>query len=253
MDTPASGTLWLGRTAVLAGACTGLAWSGHAVYAGGSASLWGFALATLGTGLVLGHLTRVQRGLTELLGILLLAQAVFHLWFELTASAQSTQSTHHANPGTADLLHHSVGVGGSWSPGMLLGHIWAALVTAAVLAHGEELIWSLATLLGQAIPTILQPSTLHHAAGRAPTPDTSVPTPRSTGRVTAYPRGPPPAPRHRMSPSGHGSTIDANNDERSGTCPCQRSRIGAPPSPQPSPAAPCSPPSPPPGRVPTTS
>lgn len=187
MNTPGFGPLWLTRTVVLAVACTGLSWAGHSIYAQGSASLGGFVFATLLTAAALARFTRSQRGATEILGVLVLAQVGFHFVFEATSTTTPVASAPVAS--APELAHH--GAHSSYAPGMLIGHLWAALITAAVLSYGESLLWTLTALLGQALPRLLRIPNLLPPGRYVPVPYPPTIRPRSARLLLGYPRGPP--------------------------------------------------------------
>ncbi|WP_046470008.1 hypothetical protein [Allosalinactinospora lopnorensis] len=139
MHAPSQGPLWGARTALLAAACTGIAWSGHIAWGGSAVSSGSFLLATAALGLLLGPFTRSQRGFGEIFAVLAAAQCGLHIIFQFTAAPA---------PLTAHAGHGLLG----YSPGMLAGHLWAALLAAALLAHGEAALWTLLALLGRALP-----------------------------------------------------------------------------------------------------
>ncbi|WP_181874379.1 hypothetical protein [Marinitenerispora sediminis] len=148
MHLPSRGPLWLVRTALLAMACTGLAWAGHAVWAGGDTTALSFPLATGFTALAVAPFTRSQRGFGEIFGVLAAAQAVTHILFVSTGPAAAHPAAVIAHVGPCVL---------GYSPGMLAGHLWAALLAAALLSRGETALWSLSALLGYALPRLLEP------------------------------------------------------------------------------------------------
>nr|WP_053616433.1 hypothetical protein [Nocardiopsis sp. NRRL B-16309] len=149
---PAHGPLRLVRTAFLAGACTGLSWAGHQLWAGGASDGGGFLLATAVLTPVLWHFTRIMRSFGEVFAVLAPVQIVLHLAMQGAGGTGSAfAGTGHSGHG---LLTHALGL----SPGMLLAHLWAALLASALLAHGESALWSLAVLLARALPPLLRAS-----------------------------------------------------------------------------------------------
>lgn len=154
MRTPARGILWAFRTATLAVGCTGLAWGGH-IAAGGDpgGAVSALLLATLFTGVLLARFTRDQRGSTEIFAVLAAAQVVLHLLFQSAAPATADHVAAMAgDPASAPHAHAVFG----YSAGMLVAHLWAALLAAALLSRGEHALWTLLGLLDRAVPTLLR-------------------------------------------------------------------------------------------------
>lgn len=183
---PAHGTLRLLRTASLAGACTGLAWVGHNLWAAEPAGAGGFALATALLTPVLWHFTRIMRGFGEILVVMACAQVALHLILQGSADPAFTTfdtGTDHSGHG---VLAHALGL----APGMLVAHLWAALLASALLARGEAALWFLAALLSRALPParVRDLSLPLSPAACAPAP-AAVPT--APGPAAHPPRGPP--------------------------------------------------------------
>lgn len=186
---PAHGTLRLTRTAFLAAACTGLAWGGHNLWAEVPAPVGGFAAATAVLFPVLWFFTRSMRGFGDILAVMATVQVVLHL--VLQGSADPALAAVHPDPGAGHaghgLLAHTLG----FAPGMLLAHLWAALLASALLAHGEAALWFLAALLGRALPPLLVPGLVSDAApARIRRADRSA-APSSDALSAHGPRGPP--------------------------------------------------------------
>lgn len=188
---PAHGTLRLLRTASLAAACTGLAWIGHDLWAAEPAAPGGFALATAFLTAVLWRFTRVMRGFGDIFAVMAAAQAVLHLVLQGSSDPSFAALGTGADHTGHGLLAHALG----FAPGMLLAHLWAALLASALLAHGESALWSLAALLARALPPA-------HPRALPPCPSPVVRAPAAAAAVPAGPgsrahppRGPPaPAP-----------------------------------------------------------
>nr|WP_121188309.1 copper resistance protein [Nocardiopsis sp. Huas11] len=185
---PAHGLLRLVRTAFLAGACTGLSWAGHQLWADTQASGGGFLLATALLTPVLWHFTRIMRGFGDVFAVLASVQIVLHLALQGAGGPGSAfAGTDHSAHG---LLTHTLGL----SPGMLLAHLWAALLASALLAHGESALWFLCVLLGRALPPLLRVPRLAPGAW-APAPMASAAVgPRWAPVLALGPRGPPGSP-----------------------------------------------------------
>ncbi|MFD6952735.1 copper resistance protein [Nocardiopsis sp. TSRI0078] len=150
---PAHGTLRLLRTALLAAACTGLAWSGHNVWAASPASLGGFAAATAALFPLLWYFTRAMRGFGDIFAVMASAQVLLHLILQGSAEPLPGMLGTGAGHAGHGLPAHALGL----APGMLLAHLWAALLASALLAHGEAALWFLTALLCRALPSLRVP------------------------------------------------------------------------------------------------
>ncbi|MFJ9557129.1 copper resistance protein [Nocardiopsis sp. NPDC101807] len=182
---PAHGTLRLTRTASLAAACTGLAWGGHNLWAEVPASAGGFAAATAVLFPVLWFFTRAMRGFGDILAVMATVQVALHLVLQGSV-APVFGSLGAGHPPGHGFLAHALG----FAPGMLLAHLWAALLASALLAHGEAALWFLAALFARALPPLLAPRLAFGAAAPVRSPARSAapsPAPLSAHR----PRGPP--------------------------------------------------------------
>lgn len=127
MTSPARGVLRFVRGGVLAAACTLCALGGH--------GLAGGAIPGLGSLVVLGWLGACfvlladrRRGFGGILAAAAGSQVVFHIMFALTG-------THAGHESTQPVVIPDAG--------MLVGHAAAALCLAALLAHGERVVWGL--------------------------------------------------------------------------------------------------------------
>ncbi|CAL9449132.1 hypothetical protein SUDANB121_02421 [Nocardiopsis dassonvillei] len=183
---PAHGTLRLLRTASLAAACTGLAWAGHGLWAAEPAGAGGFALATAFLTPVLWRFTRVMRGFGDIFAVMALVQVALHLILQGSADPAPAAFDTAADHSGHGLLVHAFGL----APGMLLAHLWAALLASALLAYGEAALWFLAALLSRALPPVRA-----RALPLPPSPAVAVPAvaaaPAAPGLSAHPPRGPP--------------------------------------------------------------
>lgn len=186
---PAHGTLRLLRTALLAAACTGLAWGGHNLWAAAPASLGGLAAATAVLFPLLWYFTRTMRGFGDIFAVMACVQILLHLVFqgsgEPVPGVLGTGADHTGH----GLLTHALGL----APGMLFAHLWAALLASALLAHGEAALWFLTALLARALPPLRVPGIAFGA--RVPVACAASRTAPPPVALSAHgPRGPP-APR----------------------------------------------------------
>lgn len=147
---PAHGILRLTRTALLAAACTGLAWGGHNLWALSPAPVGGLVAATAALLPVLWCFTRTMRGFGDIFAVMASAQILLHLILQGSALPGPSTGADHSGHG---LLVHVLG----FTPGMLFAHLWAALLASALLAHGEAALWSLAALFLRALPALRVP------------------------------------------------------------------------------------------------
>lgn len=207
---PAHGTLHALRTAFLAGACTGLAWSGHGLWADTPAHLGGFLAATAFLYPVLWFFTRIMRGFGDIFAIMALSQIVLHLIFQVSADPSLM-----AFAGNAAHSHSALSHALGFAPGMLLAHLWAALLASALLAHGESALWYLTSLLSRALPRPLRaPALFPHRPLPLP-----VHRPLNFSQAlsaTHEPRGPPGSATPRRGPD-HALTLRARIDSREKT------------------------------------
>lgn len=179
--TPAHGRLRLIRTASFAVATLTLAVTAHALAAGVVPAGSTILLAGVLVLLVSHGLSARRRRAPALVAVLALLETGLHVLFHLAgpgspvagvagpeiagsgiagASAASSALGHGAAGMTAH--HHgsvaldTVGTGATWSqlldalglsPAMIAGHALATVLTALILAHGEEILWQLAQQL----------------------------------------------------------------------------------------------------------
>lgn len=190
---PAHGILRFLRTAFLAAACTGLAWGGHNLWSQTPAPPSGFAVATAVLFPLLWYFTRVMRGLGDIFAVMAAAQVLLHLVLQASAApALRLPGTGHTDHG---LLTHALG----FTPGMLLAHLWAALLASVLLAHGESALWALTALISRALPPLLRVPGLAFDPPMPMSGSTAPATPPFAVLSARGPRGPPcppvPAPR----------------------------------------------------------
>lgn len=129
VSTMSRGPARLARAAALALLTTLVSLTGHAL-AGGALHVSGpMLLAALALGGMAVAAAEVRRSFPEILGVVLLAQPVFHLLASLGGHGS------HASPTT--------GMGAK----MVLAHVVGALVASALLAGAESALWALAGVL----------------------------------------------------------------------------------------------------------
>lgn len=196
---PAHGTLHALRTAFLASACTVLAWGGHSLWSDDPPHLAGFLAATAFLYPLLWFFTRIMRGFGDIFAVIALSQIVLHLIFQVSAGPSHGAL---ADGAAHSPLNHVLG----FAPGMLLGHLWAALLASALLAHGESALWHFASLLSRALPRPLRtpvlslhrflPCPVHRSPNFSQAPSTAR-GPRGPPRRLHPPRAPVRAPASR--------------------------------------------------------
>ncbi|CAL9406337.1 copper resistance CopC family protein [Nocardiopsis dassonvillei] len=183
---PAHGTLRLLRTALLAAACTGLAWGGHNLWAAAPASLGGLAAATAVLFPLLWYFTRTMRGFGDIFAVMACVQILLHLVFQGSGEPVPGVLDTGADHTGHGLLTHTLGL----APGMLFAHLWAALLASALLAHGEAALWFLTALLTRALPPLRVPGIAFGA--RVPVACAASRTAPPPVALSAHgPRGPP--------------------------------------------------------------
>lgn len=198
VETAGHGPLQALRTALLAASCTAVAWAGHAVWGGDPAPAWAPLLAAALLAGPLARFTRGRRGFGEIFAVLAAAQLPAHLLFLAAGSAHPAPEAALGAP-AAHGAHGAHGAhtahGGpalfGYTPGMLAGHLWAALAGAALLARGEDALWSLLGMLTSALPPLIAPVAV-------PAPPVPRAAPGAPTRGVRYapcsgirPRGPP--------------------------------------------------------------
>jgi len=193
---PAHGTLHALRTAFLASACTVLAWGGHSLWSDGPPHLVGFFAATAFLYLLLWFFTRIMRGFGDIFAVISLSQIVLHLIFQVSAGPSHGVL---ADGAAHSPWNHVLG----FAPGMLLGHLWAALLASALLAHGESALWYFASLLSRALPRPLRTPVLSPRRPLLPCLVRRSPNFSQAPSTAHGPRGP---PRRLHPPQGPGRT-----------------------------------------------
>src|SRR5699024_1507394 len=88
-------------------------------------------------------------GFGDIFAVISLSQIVLHLIFQVSAGPSHGVL---ADGAAHSPWNHVLG----FAPGMLLGHLWAALLASALLAHGESALWYFASLLSRALPRPLR-------------------------------------------------------------------------------------------------
>jgi len=127
-----------------------------------------------------------MRGFGDILAVMATVQIVLHLVLQGSADpAFGTLGAASDHTGHG-ILAHALG----FAPGMLLAHLWAALLASALLAHGEAALWFLAALLARAVPPLLVPGLVFGAPSPVRYPDRS-PVPAPVPPSAHRPRGPP--------------------------------------------------------------
>ncbi|MDV9171923.1 hypothetical protein R6V09_17575 [Streptomyces sp. W16] len=131
------------RAAVFAAVCVVLASLGHVMMSGNHVPTWALSAGLAVTGAAGWCLAGRERGLPLILTVVLTAQTMLHAAFSLaqsasgeSASANTDMTMGSMRPGSMDMGTSSAG--GTPSTGMLLAHLFAALLCGLWLAHGEK-------------------------------------------------------------------------------------------------------------------
>jgi hypothetical protein len=163
-----------------------LALAGHVLGGGDLPKVPTWVAVAAITGAAFSVLADRQRPLRQIFAGAVAAQAVFHLAFSLSGPAGAD----HAQPAAG-----SAGVGLATDLVMVGGHLVAAAGTAALVAHGDTLLWTLVELFGFVrLPLLGTPLV---SAG-VPSPVPSVPDrprPGSGWSSRVHPRRGPPRTR----------------------------------------------------------
>ncbi len=145
MSHPGSGPLRIIRGAMLAACCTALAVLGHVGAGGALPPVAALVAGTVIVGAAFAVLADRRRAFGQILAAALAAQAIFHAGFSL-ACAHGYDLTR----GTTVSPGPVAGALETATPGpvMLLVHVGAAVLLAALAAAGETLVWVVFHLLG---------------------------------------------------------------------------------------------------------
>ena len=175
---PGHGTMRLVRGGVLATCSVLLGLSGHLLGGGSGQVVAPTVLAGAVIGVASVAWAHRRRGFGQLMGAAVLAQVAFYGTLALASSHGS--------------VHHHDGMTAAWSgQRMMLAHAVAAVLMAAVLAHGDAVLWS----LGRMLPAVVRPGRwpVPVVRGTLPPPDGGERAPRRALVVAATQphRGPP--------------------------------------------------------------
>lgn len=156
MSHPGSGPLRIIRGAMLAACCTALAVLGHLGAGGEAPPMAAVVAGTVVVGAAFAVLADRRRAFGQILAAALAAQAVFHAGFSLACSHGydlTTGTTITPGPVAGALAQVAPG------PVMVLAHLGAAVLLAALAAAGETLVWVVFHLLGLVrLPALTLPS-----------------------------------------------------------------------------------------------
>ncbi|MFD2081127.1 hypothetical protein SAMN05421678_104187 [Actinopolymorpha cephalotaxi] len=156
MSHPGSGPLRIIRGALLAVCCTALAVLGHVGGGGEAPPVTALVAGTLVVGAAFAVLADRRRAFGQILAAALVAQAIFHAAFSLACAHGFDVTTGSAiTPGPVAGAPAEVFPG----PVMVLAHLGAAALLAALAAAGETLVWVVFHLLGLVrLPALTLPS-----------------------------------------------------------------------------------------------
>ncbi|MET9023628.1 hypothetical protein ABZV93_27015 [Actinopolymorpha sp. NPDC004070] len=156
MSHPGSGPLRIIRGALLAVCCTALAVLGHVGAGGEPPPVAALVAGTVIVGAAFAVLADRRRAFGQILAAALVAQVIFHAAFSLACAHGYDLTT-----GTTLTPSPVAGAVAEVSPGpvMVLAHLGAAVVLAALAAAGETLVWVVFHLLGLVrVPALTLPS-----------------------------------------------------------------------------------------------
>ncbi|GAA2758180.1 hypothetical protein [Actinopolymorpha rutila] len=148
MSHPGSGPPRIIRGALLAGCCTALAVVGHVGAGGEAPAVAALVAGTVVVGAEFAVLADRRRAFGQILAGALAAQAVFHVLFSLACAHGYELTTGTTiTPGTPGPVAGTL-VEAFPTPVMVLAHLGAAVLLAALAAAGETLVWVVFHLLG---------------------------------------------------------------------------------------------------------
>ncbi|WP_406464384.1 hypothetical protein OH768_51405 [Streptomyces sp. NBC_01622] len=131
------------RAAVFAAVCVVLASLGHVMMSGHHVPAWAMSAGLVVTGAAGWCLTGRERGLPLIVTVVVVSQTMLHSAFSLAQSASGVSASANTDmtmgsmrPGSMDMAASSAG--GTPSTGMLVAHLFAALLCGLWLAHGEK-------------------------------------------------------------------------------------------------------------------
>ncbi|WP_026179554.1 hypothetical protein [Streptomyces hokutonensis] len=132
---------WCSRTmraAMFAAVCVVLASLAHVMMSGNHVPPWALSAGLVATGTAGWCLAGRERGLPLIVTVVVVSQTMLHSAFSLTrsASADTDMAMGSMQPGSMDMAASSAG--GTPSTGMLVAHLFAALLCGLWLAHGEK-------------------------------------------------------------------------------------------------------------------
>lgn len=132
---------WCSRTmraAMFAVVCVVLASLAHVMMSGNHVPPWALSAGLVATGTAGWCLAGRERGLPLIVTVVVVSQTMLHSAFSLarSASADTDMAMGSMQPGSMDMAASSAG--GTPSTGMLVAHLFAALLCGLWLAHGEK-------------------------------------------------------------------------------------------------------------------
>ncbi|WP_380165011.1 hypothetical protein [Jannaschia sp. R86511] len=196
MAPPTTGAWRALRAGLVVAVVTGLSTAGHLAGGGHVASARAAVLALLLVSVAAAALTAVRLTPVRLLAALAAGQVVVH------HALAWTPGGHCAAPASSPLFESTVVAGcgpagpheAMWSdPAMLLGHLVATVLAAAVLGHGEQLLWTARDLLALRL-LVLPDAVPAQAAPALAFPPVPAPVPSTPVERCDPVRGPPATP-----------------------------------------------------------
>jgi hypothetical protein len=197
MISPLVGPLRYARASALAGVTVVIAAAGHALAGGGLPPVWLAVTLGLLTLWATTIVTRWRLRAPAALAILGVGQVGLHYGLGLASSHSSAPASlgdrlsPHAGHELPDGIASAAHAHGGTSPWMLAAHAAAVIVTALLVAHGENFLWRLWGWLTAPLPRLLAGPAVVAPAGQARFDDVVRPALDLYTCETAPTRGPP--------------------------------------------------------------
>ncbi|MFJ6894099.1 hypothetical protein [Streptomyces hokutonensis] len=140
------------RAAVFAAVCVVLASLAHVMMSGNHVPPWALSAGLVATGTAGWCLAGRERGLPLIVTVVVVSQTMLHSAFSLAESASGESAPMNANMAMGSMRQGSMDMaassaGGTPSTGMLVAHLFAALLCGLWLAHGEKAAFRILRIL----------------------------------------------------------------------------------------------------------
>ena len=152
MDAPTRGAARLARAASFGVATLALAAGAHVAAGGGLPSMTVLAVLAVPVMVAAMALTGRRCGPVLLLASMAGAQVLLHETLEALTAQVPSDMAGQMSTASAAMGGHAMAHAGGWSVAMTAAHVAATLVTALLLARGEQALWQLVSRLLPRLP-----------------------------------------------------------------------------------------------------